>query len=234
MIRSLLTHLTLLVLFASATIAADAPNTLTEAEKSAGWKLLFDGKTNAGWVGVGKTEFPPKGWSVVNGVLLHTDDAGGGDIVTSEQYDDFELSWEWKIGPGGNSGIKYNLAEPTKATGFEYQLMDDANHADGKRGSHQTGGLYDLLEPTGKSLKPIGEWNHSRILVNGNHVEHWLNGVKTATFEIGSPELKTAIAKSKYKAQPRFGEKAKSPILIQDHGDEVAIRSMKLRVLPGK
>src|SRR5688572_27450961 len=112
MIRSLLASFTLLAMFASATVAAErTPNTLTDAERSAGWKLLFDGKTTAGWVGIGKTEFPAKGWSVADGVLLHTKGGGGGDIVTAEHFENFELSWEWKIGRSGNSGIKYNLPD---------------------------------------------------------------------------------------------------------------------------
>lgn len=221
-------------LLAAVSLAAE-PNTITEEEKAAGWKLLFDGKTSTGWVGIGKTAFPATGWTVEDGTLKHA--KGGGDIVTSEQFENFELSWEWKIATGGNSGLKYNLVDPKKAVGFEYQLMDDANHPDGKRGdgTRVTASLYDLIAPAAdKTLKPTGEWNTSRILVDGNHVEHWLNGAKTVEFELGGDALKAAIAKSKYKGIAKFGEKTKSPILLQDHGDEVAFRSMKLRVLPAK
>ena len=223
-----------LALLAAVSLAAE-PNTITEEEKAAGWKLLFDGKTTAGWVGIGKAAFPAIGWTVEDGTLKHT--KGGGDIVTSEQFENFELSWEWKIASGGNSGLKYNLVDPKKAVGFEYQLMDDANHPDGKRGdgTRVTGSLYDLIAPVAdKTLKPTGEWNTSRILVDGNHVEHWLNGAKTVEFELVGDALKAAIAKSKYKGIAKFGEKTKSPILLQDHGDEVAFRSVKLRVLPAK
>ena len=224
--------LTLLALTVLAAVSfAAEPNTLTDEEKAAGWKLLFDGKTTAGWVGIAKTAFPSAGWIVEDGTLKHT--KGGGDIVTGEQFDNFELTWDWKITKGGNGGLKYNLPDPAKAVGFEYQLLDDANHPDGKRAVRQTASLYDLFEPAeGKKLNAPGEWNSSRILVSGNHVEHWLNGAKTVEFELGSDTLKEAIAKSKYKNSAKFGEKAKSPILLQDHGDEIAFRSMKLRVLP--
>ena len=223
-----------LALLAAVSLAAE-PNTITEEEKAAGWKLLFDGKTTAGWVGIGKAAFPAIGWTVEDGTLKHT--KGGGDIVTSEQFENFELSWEWKIASGGNSGLKYNLVDPKKAVGFEYQLMDDANHPDGKQGggTRVTASLYDLLKPAAdKKLNATDDWNTSRILVNGNHVEHWLNGAKTVEFEFGGETLKAAIAKSKYKSIAKFGDKTKSPILLQDHGDEIAFRSMKVRILPAK
>ena len=214
--------------------AAGEPNTLSKKEKSAGWKLLFDGKTTAGWVAIGKTEFPDKGWSVKDGALFHEKAGGGGDIVTAKPYENFDLMWEWKIGEVGNSGLKYNLADPNKGVGFEYQMIDDERHPDGVKGGrlHQTGSLYDLIEPAeNKKVNPVGEWNQSRLLVRGNHVEQWLNGAKTVEFEIGSDALKEAIARSKYKKIEKFGEKTASPILLQDHGDEVTVRSIKLRVL---
>ena len=222
---------------ATSLFADGEPGTLTDAEKAAGWKLLFDGKTSAGWVAIGKTEFPTQGWSIADGTLFHAKAGGGGDIVTEEQYENFELTWEWKIGFAANSGVKYNLPVATKNVGFEYQLLDDDNEPDGKRGGrlHQTAGLYDLIEPPeDKKINPIGEWNASRILVQGNHVEHWLNGAKTVEFEIGSDDLKERIAKSKYAKVAGFGEKTKSPILLQDHGGEITFRSLKLRVLDAK
>lgn len=218
-------------------LAADSPNTLTDAEKAEGWKLLFDGATPTGWVALGKAEFPSKGWSVTDGTLMLAAKAQGGDIVTTDAYENFELKWDWKIAPAGNSGLKYNLIDARKAVGFEYQLLDDAAHPDAKvRGrSRQTAGLYDLLEPAAdkKSLPP-GEWNTSRLLVRGQHVEHWLNGARTVEFEIGGEALKSAVAGSKYKAIAGFGEKKASPILLQDHGDAIAFRSLKLRVLDSK
>ncbi len=228
--------LPLLALFATVPLfAADSPNTLTDAEKAAGWKLLFDGTSTEGWAGVGGKPFPKKGWVVEEGTLRHTKGGGGGDVVTADVYENFELSWEWKIATGGNSGLKYNLTDPTKAVGFEFQLLDDENHPDAKarEGRRQTAALYDLIKPAeGKKLNPPGEWNTCRLVVSGNQVEHWLNGAKTVEFVIGSDALKALVATSKYKGIPKFGEKSKSPILLQDHGDEIAFRSMKLRVLP--
>ena len=221
-----------LALTAVAAFAADEPNTLTAAEKAAGWRLLFDGKTIAGWVAIGKDEFPGKGWAVEEGTLHHT--KGGGDLVTREMFASFELVWEWKIAQAGNSGVKFNLPDSKKNIGFEYQLLDDAGHPDGQIGGrlHQTAGLYDLIEPPAdKKINPVGEWNSSRIVVQGNHVEQWLNGAKTVEFEMGSDALKAAIAKSKFKAIPGFGEKTKSPLLLQDHGDEIWFRSIKIHVL---
>jgi len=222
----------LFALAASAAFAGD-PNTLTDAEQAAGWKLLFDGRTTAGWVAIGKGEFPAKGWRVSDGTLHHAT-KGGGDIVTSEHFQDFELAWEWKIAPGANGGLKYNLADPVQNVGFEYQMIDDAGYPKARElaPAQLTGALYALLETSSdKKLKPAGEWNASRILVKGNHVEHWLNGGKVLEFEMGGEALKAAIAKSKFRDAPKFGEKTKSPILIQDHGDECWLRGLKIRVL---
>ena len=219
------------------TVFAEDFNTLSAKEKADGWKLLFDGKTTNGWVAIGKTEFPDKGWSVVDGTLFHAKAGGGGDIVTPEKYENFDLKWDWKIGFAANSGVKYNLPDAAKNIGFEYQLLDDENEPDGKRGGrmHQTASLYDLIEPpVDKKMMPVGQWNSSRIRVKGNHVEQWLNGEKTVEFEMGGDDLKARIAKSKYAKVPHFGDKIASPILLQDHGGEVAFRAIKLRVLDAK
>lgn len=211
----------------------DEPNTLTAGESAAGWKLLFDGKTLEGWQPIGKTGVPTKGWSVQDGAIFHAKAAGGGDIVTVEHFGNFELTWEWKIGAAGNSGVKYGLPDPAKNIGFEYQLIDDEKHPDGTRGgrSHQTAALYDIIEPAPeRKVKPVGEWNQSRLLVQGAHVEHWLNGVKVLEFDMGSDDLKARIAKSKYRKVANFGGATRSPILLQDHGDEIAFRNLKLRV----
>jgi hypothetical protein len=219
---------------ASAVFAADSLNSLTAEEKAAGWKLLFDGETSNGWVALGKTEFP-SGWAVQGGVLKRT--TGGGDIVTTESFSDFELIWEWNLAHAGNSGVKYNLPDSKKNVGFEYQLLDDVHHPDGIKGGrlHQTAGLYDLIEPPlDKKVNPPGEWNKSRILVQGNHVEHWLNGAKTVEFELGSSDLRARIAKSKYANVAGFGEKTISPILLQEHGAEISFRAMKIRVPAAK
>lgn len=225
------------ILFASIALIAPsfaADNELTPDEKSAGWRLLFDGKTTAGWRAIGKQEFPAKGWVVADGALKHEAKAGGGDIVTAEDFESFEVVWDWKIAEVGNSGVKYNLPDKNKGVGFEYQMIDDEKHPDGVKGGrmHQTAGLYDLMEPSvEKKTSPIGQWNTSRIRVQGNKVEHWLNGAKTLAFEIASEDLKARVAKSKYKNAAGFGEKKVSPILIQDHGDEVCVKNIKLRVI---
>jgi len=229
------TNLFSLVILTSAALAATSiaqPNDLSTEEKADGWRLLFNGKDLDGWVANGKTAPPEKGWVVEQGILKHVDKGGGGDIVTKESFEDFELTWDWKVAPAANGGLKYNLPDPKKGIGCEYQLIDDAGNPDGQRGgrSHQTASLYDVIEPAAAAkTKPIGEWNSSRILVKGNHAEHWLNGMKTVEFEFGSEELKAGVAKSKFKSTPGWGIKTKSPILLQDHGDEISFRSIKIR-----
>ena len=223
----------LLPLLALAAHAAE-PNTLTAEEKAAGWRLLFDGKTTEGWVGIAKDAFPAQGWVVEDGALVHKAKGGGGDIVTKESFSDFELTWDWKVEFGANTGLKYNLPDPKKNVGFEYQLIDDEHHPDGIKGGrlHQTGSLYDAIEPAAdKKVNPPGEWNSSRIVVKGNHVEHWLNGAKTVEFELGSSALMEIKAKSKFKKTEGWGEKTSSPILLQDHGDGASFRSIKIRPL---
>lgn len=219
--------------FTNPTFATDL-NQLTPEEQAAGWSLLFDGKTLQGWHPLKKLHLPTEGWKVQDGTIFHGKSAGGGDILTTNLYTDFEVVWEWKIGQAGNSGLKYNLPDPDDNLGFEYQLIDDQHHPDGLRGgrSHQTAALYDLLEPSeDRRVQPAGEWNQSRLLVRGNHVEHWLNGTKVVEFTMSSDEMKAKIAKSKYKKFNRFGVKTASPILLQDHGDEVAFRNLKVRQL---
>jgi hypothetical protein len=211
---------------------ADDANRLSDREKKEGWKLLFDGKSSAGWHAIGKKEFPAKGWLVRDGLLSHEARGGGGDIVTEAQFDDFELAWEWRIAPGANSGLKYNLLAPDKGVGCEYQLLDDAKHPDGKLhdGTRKTGGLYDVLAPGSNAApKPPGEWNQSRIIVHGKHVEHWLNGVKAVEFDFASDALNASVLESKFKSAPGWSEKRKSPILLQDHGDAIDFRNIKIR-----
>jgi hypothetical protein len=232
------THTTTFLLSAfclPAFVYAAEPNTLSADEQKAGWRLLFDGKSTTGWQALGGKPFPETGWSVRDGALVLEKGTKAPDIVTAEQFLNFELSWDWKIAHAGNSGVKYNLPNPEKNVGFEYQMLDDANHPDGvKNGTlHQTAALYDLLTPAPeRKVKPVGKWNSSRILVQGTHVEHWINGVRTVAFEIGSPEMQKAVAGSKYRSVQQFGEKKTSPLLLQNHGDEVAFRNLKIRILP--
>ena len=226
--------------------AAAAPNTLTAAEKAAGWKLLFDGKTTAGWRGYHSTTFPAQGWAVEDGAIKKVAKGekpdSGGDIITTGEYGNFELALEWKLAPGGNSGLKYLITETPdgkghSGVGYEMQILDDERHPDAKEGvngNRTAGALYDLIAPSTHAAKPIGEWNQARLVVRGHHVEHWLNGQKVVQFEIGSPEMKALIAKSKYKDIKGFGDATSGHILLQDHGDEVSFRNIKLRQLPAQ
>jgi hypothetical protein len=224
--------------------AGPAPNTLSRKEKQAGWKLLFDGKTMEGWRGAYLDSLPAKGWEVKEGVLMVQASGGaeaafGGDIVTVEQYGGFELVVDFKLTEGANSGIKYFVTEqqpktPGSAKGLEYQLLDDARHPDAKlgiNGNRTLASLYDLLPATNKTVRPIGEWNHARIVVRGRHVEHWLNGIKVLAYERGGKEFLAHKAESKFKDMDGFGEAPKGHILLQDHGDQVLFRNIKIRIL---
>jgi hypothetical protein len=220
---------------------AEDLNTLTSQEKADGWQLLFDGKTTAGWRGHGRQSFPTNDWEVEDGCLRTFgvgDEMGsrGEDLVTTKKFGDFDLSFDWKISPGGNSGVKYFVIEPEKGRsglGFEYQILDDDKNPDGKRGlTHQAGALYDLIGPSdSKVLKPVGEFNHSLLIVRGNHLEHWLNGAKIVDADISSQEMTTAIANSKYKNIKKFGQKSPTVILLQEHGSDVWFRNLKIRPL---
>ena len=233
------THrMVLSLLLSSATLAA-APATqpvhrptLTDAGKQAGWKLIFDGTSTAGWRGLGSDTFPKDEWVVRDGCLVHLPVKGGSnDIVYDRPVENFELSWEWMIPKkNGNSGVKYRVREKKGsggAFGPEYQMMNDP----GVDNKGATGSLYDVLPPKGKELRPDGEFNQSRIVVRGNRVEHWLNGVKVVEYEFGSEALKSAVAESKFKNTPHWGASPKGYIALTDHGDEVWFRNIKLREL---
>jgi hypothetical protein len=222
------------VLLLALTAHASEPNQLTDAEKQAGWKLLFDGKTTKGWRGYTQTAMPAKGWRIEDGTLKKVGGERGGDIITVEKFNDFDLTWEWRISPGGNNGLKYLVTEDRpSAPGQEYQLIDDMKNADAKVGPHRaTGSFYDVLPPSDdKPLRPAGEWNQSRILIQGNHVEHWLNGKKVVDADLASPEIKALIAASKFKAYPQFAQEREGYVALQFHGDEVAYRNVRIRTL---
>ncbi len=223
-------------------------NMLSEADKAAGFKLLFDGKTTAGWRGAYQPKFPATGWAIEDGCLKvqpgsgGEGGSGGGDIVTEKEYSNFELQLDWKLSPGGNSGIKYFVVEMNpkpkgSAIGLEMQVLDDDKHPDaklGRNGNRTAGSLYDLIAAKSGAAKPIGEFNTARLVVQGNHVEHWLNGVKVVEYERRSPEMRELVAQSKYKDFKGFGEAAQGHILLQDHGNEVWFRNIKIRELPAK
>ncbi|HET7217150.1 MAG TPA: DUF6807 family protein [Vicinamibacterales bacterium] len=217
---------------------AAAINQLTDAEKGAGWTLLFDGKTLNGWRAYKRPDAAGTRWKVEDGLLAvdpgdGKDTRGARDIVTTGQYDRFELSWEWKISEGGNSGVKYFVLEDMdSAIGHEYQVIDDERHADAKIGPHrQTAAFYDVLAASNRPLQPAGQFNQSRIVSNGRTVEHYLNGTRVLQYELDSPALREAIAKSKFKDVARFGKLQMGHILLQDHGDRVWYRNIKIRTL---
>lgn len=229
----------------AATSTSDpAMNTLTPAEQAEGWRLLFDGRSTAGWRNAHGDSFPEKGWEVRNGELIVLESGGGeaahgGDIVTVDQYADFDFRVDFKLSPGANSGIKYNVTEKLgtpgrgSAIGLEYQLLDDEAHPDAKQGvagNRKLAALYDLMPvPEDKPFNGIGEWNTARIVSRGNHVEHWLNGTKVLEYERGSEQFRELVAKSKYKIYPGFGEAASGHILLQDHGNTVSFRNIKIK-----
>jgi len=222
----------------------DIPNTITEREAREGWKLLWDGKTTAGWRGAKLDRFPQGGWQIRDGELTVLESGGreaasGGDIVTIDQYADFELIVEYKITKGANSGIKY-FVDPNlnkgegSAIGCEFQILDDAEHPDAKagvNGNRKNAGLYDLIPPQNARFNGIGEWNRARIVVRGRHVEHWLNGLKTVEYERATQMWRALVDHSKYAVWPSFGEAPKGHILLQDHGNRVSFRSIKIREL---
>lgn len=194
------------------------------------WQSLFDGKTTAGWRGYRKPDFPKQGWVVEDGCLKKVAGVRGGDIVTEAEYEDFELEWEWKLPPRANNGVKYLVTESRpSAPGHEYQMIDDSIVRDQRS---KTATFYDVLPLSVPSpLKPSGEWNLSRIRVHGNHVEHWLNGVKVVEYELGSVEIKAALARTKFRDEPGFGEKIKGRIMLTDHTDEAWFRNLRIRKL---
>jgi hypothetical protein len=221
------------------------PDTLTAGERAEGWRLLWDGHTTWGWRGAKSEEFPQEGWEIADGMLTVLESGGGesragGDIITVDLYSDFELKLEFKMTSGANSGIKYfvdpelNKGEGS-AIGVEFQVLDDENHPDANQGfggNRTLASLYDLIAaPEDKSVNPIGEWNEARIVSRGNRVEHWLNGEKTVEFERGSPEFRRFVARSKYKIWKNFGEPPEGHILLQDHGNTVSFRNLKIREL---
>lgn len=224
--------------------AQSLDNALTPQEQAEGWRLLFDGKTTTGWRNAHAETFPDKGWEVRDGALVVLESGGGeaahgGDIVTVDEYGDFEFKVDFKLTPGANSGIKYFVTEKVgtpgrgSAIGLEYQLLDDSSHPDanmGREGNRRLGSLYDLIAaPAQKPFKGIGEWNTAHIVSKGRTVEHWLNGTKLLEFERGSEAFRKLVEISKYKVYPDFGEAESGHILLQDHGNTVHFRNIKIK-----
>lgn len=238
-------------------VVAPAPkgaNQLSAAERAAGWKLLWDGKTSTGWRSAGRQDFPSKGWTMCGGALTITERGGGeatgpGDIITKARYSDFDLSFDFRIAPGANSGVKIfvqtNLSPIDKVTGkpvnvgsaigMEFQVLDDLRHPDaklGRDGNRTVGSLYDIIPAAkDKVVQPPGAWNHARILSKGNDVTYWLNGKETVHFTRGSEAFRAAVAQSKFKDISDFGEWSDGHILIQDHGNTASFTNIKIRDL---
>jgi hypothetical protein len=206
------------------------PNALTAAEREAGFELLFDGETADGWH-VFRGEGTP-GWEVRDGALVRV--ASGGDLVTDRVFSDFELRLEWMVEPGGNSGIMYRVtdeAERTFHSGPELQVLDDAGHPNGESRLTAAGACYGLYPAAEGAVRPAGEWNRTRIVVDSAHVEHWLNGVKVAEFELGSEDWERRVTESKFTRWPEFGRVTEGRIALQDHGDLVRYRTIRVREL---
>ena len=217
-------------------------NCLSSFEKASGWTLLFDGKSTDTWRGYQKKGFPEQGWKVEDGCLHVVAGGNGGDIITKQQYADFDLSIEWKVSPQANSGIIYRASEDLGApwqTGPEYQVLDDAGNNMDPTAKHAAGSLFDIYGPSAdKVLRPVGEFNQTHILIRNNHVTHWLNGVKVLEYDLDSKEWKEAIAGSKFRDYEGFGMQPRGHIALQDHGHDVWFRNIKIREigqpLPGE
>lgn len=215
------------------------------------WVSLFDGESMDQWTGLGRDSIPSEHWRVEDGTIRKVASGDvplapdgqpleGGDIMTRETYRDFELEFEWKVAPGANSGVKYNVSEEMStasepfnaALGFEYQILDDSLHADGELPSHRTGALYDMIAPNErKQMNPVGEWNQSRIVFAGEHGEHWLNGEMVVEYDLGTARFDSLLAASKYAAVEGFADKREGHIVLQDHRDDVWYRNIRIRTV---
>jgi Domain of Unknown Function (DUF1080) len=223
------------VLLAAAALAGggivagqSAMNTISAKERAEGWRLLFDGKTTAGWRGF-RQKTMPGGWQAIDGALTRVGEAG--DIVTIDEFGDFELTLEWKIAKNGNTGVFYRVVEDDDVMWHmapEYQIIDNA-YKEPLKPAQYTGANYDLHPPSRDVTKPLGSWNQTRLLVRGAHVEHWLNGVKVVEFELWSPDWERRVRESKFKDYPKYGRARRGHIGVQDHGDRVSYRNIKIR-----
>ncbi len=217
--------------FAASTIAAGSASAADATVRT-----LFDGTKVEGLRGYKGLAWADCAWVIENGTLKTVPGAKKKcDLVTSESYADFDLSFEWKVSPGGNSGVMYDVTETNPEsfhTGPEMQLLDDDKHSDGKIPNRTSGSLYALIAPTGKTLKPVGEFNQARLVKKGRKVQHWLNGVKVVKYELGSPALTALIADSKFKGMPRFAQEGQGHIAFQNHGEEIWFRNIRIKGTP--
>ncbi len=216
-------------------------STAAYAQPKSTWTYLFDGKSVTPLRGYKMTTFPTEAWKVEDGALVAQTGVPNIDLVTKESYKNFELAFDWKVSVAGNSGVFYYINEeadkqsgngnsPNWLDNFEMQLLDDINFND-KAPIRSAGSLYDLIAPVNKQLKPVGEYNESRLIVNNNHVEHWLNGNKVVEYQINSPELNKLISQSKYKDNPKFAKSTNGLIMLQHHGQKVWLKNIKVRRL---
>ena len=208
-------------------------NVLSASEQAEGWKLLFDGKTTTGWRNFGKQTIS-NSWQVIDGSLVRADTAAG-DIITVDKFRNFDLALDWKVDAKGNSGIFYRVTEAADTiwkAAPEMQVLDDAGHENGKDTLTSAGANYSLYAAPRGVVHPAGQWNHARIVVKGNHVEHWLNDVKLFEYELGSPDWKARVAKAKFHEYPIYGTATEGHIGLQDHGDRVEFRNIRIKVLP--
>ncbi|HEX6643408.1 MAG TPA: DUF1080 domain-containing protein [Gemmatimonadales bacterium] len=207
----------------------NTPAAMTDSADAASWRTLFDGTSTAAWRGF-QMESLPTGWQVEDGSLVRA--GGGGDIITRDQFGDFELELEWKVADGGNSGIMYRVTEAdssTYRTGPEYQVLDDAAHPDGGNRLTSAGSAYGLYAAPAGVVKPAGEWNAARIVARGAHVEHWLNGQKVVEYELWSPDWEAKVKASKFVEWPGYGRSPRGHVALQDHGDRVEFRNIRIR-----
>lgn len=213
--------------------APQAMNSLSTEEQQDGWKLLFDGKSTTGWHNY-KKQSVGAGWTVVDGILTRSGE-NAGDLITNDKYRNFELALDWRISEGGNSGILYRGTEDNDyiwQSAPEMQILDNERHSDGKLELTSAGSDFAMYPAPHSATHPAGQWNSVRLVVNGNHVEHWMNGQKVVEYELGSADWKDRVAKSKFNSMPNYGKASEGYIGLQDHGDKVEFRNIRIRVLP--
>lgn len=234
---SILFSSVLLITLSSCTGQAQ-DNVLSDEEKSEGWTLLFDGETTDHWRGYNKEAFPEKGWAIEDGNLVVLSDGGGGDIITKEQYGNFILKLEWKAEQGANGGIFFRAMEqPTQPIYWsapEVQILDNENHPDanqGENGNRKAGSLYDLIPAEPQNTNPYGEWNSVKVVADGSSIEHWQNGDKVVEYELWTNEWYEMLRNSKFKDHPEFGDAREGYIGLQDHGNHVSFRNLKIKEL---